>query len=195
MMDIVEIQNRLKKKQSERRYIHTTGVQYTSICLAMKYGYDLQKAELAGLLHDCAKYLDAEKLLKTCKKNDIPITDVEYKSPYLLHGKVGAYFAEKKYGVDDEDILSAIRFHTTGKPDMTMLEKIVFVADYIEPSRSHAPNLAYLRRLSFENLDEAVYEILKQTLDFLEKKKQTIDQHTVETCNFYKNLLGRKDDE
>lgn len=195
MIDIVEIQNRLKKKQSERRYIHTMGVQYTSICLAMKYGYDLKKAELAGLLHDCAKYLDADKLLKTCKKNEIPITEAEYKSPYLLHGKVGAYFAQKKYGITDEEILNAIRFHTTGRPDMTMLEKIVFVADYIEPSRSHAPNLDALRRLSFENLDQAVYEILKQTLDYLEKKKQNIDQHTVVTCEFYKNLLGRKDDE
>lgn len=190
-MDIVEIQNRLIKKLSEHRYTHTMGVQYTSICLAMKYECDLRKAQMAGLLHDCAKYLDAEKLLKICKKNDIPVTEIEHKSPYLLHGKVGAHFAMKKYGVEDEDILNAIRFHTTGKPDMSLLEKIVFVADYIEPGRTNAPNLSYLRKLSFENLDEAVFEILAQTLSFLEKKKQNIDQHTVETYQFYKDLLGR----
>lgn len=194
-MDVVEIQNHLKKKQSERRFIHTIGVQYTSMCLAMKYSYDLKKAELAGLLHDCAKYLDADKLLKTCRKNNIEITQVEQKSPYLLHGKVGALFSKKKYGIDDEEILSAIRYHTTGKPDMTMLEKIVFVADYIEPSRNSAPNLEDLRKLSFENIDEAVYAILKQTLFYLKKKNQNIDQHTVVTCNFYRDLLGRKDDE
>jgi len=195
-MDVAEIQKCLKKKLSEHRYVHTLGVQYTGICLAMKYSCDLKSAELAGLLHDCAKYMDAEKLLKTCKKNNIEISEAEQKSPYLLHGKVGALFASKKYGVEDEDILNAIRFHTTGRPDMTLLEKIIFVADYIEPGRNNAPNLDEIRKLSFENLDEAVYVILKQTLMYLKKKKQAnIDHHTAVTYNFYKDLLGRNDDE
>ena len=194
-MDITEIQHQLKKKQSEHRFVHSLGVQYTSICLAMKYGYDLKKAELAGILHDCAKHYSAEKLIKACQKHQIEITKSEQKSPFLLHAKVGALLAEEKYGVTDEEILNAIRCHTTGKPAMTMLEKIVFVADYIEPGRNNAPNLDTLRQLSFENIDEAVLAILKQTLDYLKSKSQDIDQHTVETYNYYKNLLGREDDE
>lgn len=194
-MDIIKIQKHLKKKQKEQRFLHTLGVQYTSVCLAMKHGCDLKKAELAGLLHDCAKHLDSEQLLKTCHKNHIPVTKAEEKSPYLLHAKVGALFASEKYGVDDEEILEAIRCHTTGKPEMTLLEKIVFTADYIEPGRDHAPNLDYLRRLSFDDLDAAVYEILKQTLNYLKKKKQNIDQQTVETYTYYKELLRRNADE
>ena len=194
-MDIIEIQRHLKKKQSEHRFTHSLGVQYTSICLAMKYGYDLSKAELAGILHDCAKHYSAEKLIKICEKNKIPITDSESTSPFLLHAKVGALLAVDKYGVTDNTVLDAIRCHTTGKPAMTMLEKIVFVADYIEPGRNNAPNLDTLRQLSFENIDEAVLAILQQTLDYLKGKKQDIDQHTVETYNYYKHLLGREDDE
>ena len=194
-MDIIEIQRHLKKKQSEHRFTHSLGVQYTSICLAMKYGYDLGKAELAGILHDCAKHYSAEKLIKACEKNKIPTTDSEHKSPFLLHAKVGALLAADKYGVTDNEVLEAIRWHTTGKPAMTMLEKIVFVADYIEPGRNNAPNLDTLRQLSFENIDEAVLAILQQTLDYLKDKKQDIDQHTVETYNYYKHLLGREYDE
>ncbi len=191
MMEIAEIERHLIKKLNEKRYVHTTGVRYTSVCLAMRYGCDLKKAEIAGLLHDCAKYLEAEKLLKICDKNHIPVSETERKSPYLLHGKVGAHFARKKYGVTDEDILNAIRFHTTGRPEMSLLEEIVFAADYIEPGRSSAPDLGHLRRLCFENLDEGVLEILAQTLNYLNEKKQNIDRHTVETYQYYKELLGR----
>lgn len=188
-MDIREIQNHLRKKQSDHRYTHSLGVQYTSICLAMRYECDLSRAELAGLLHDCAKHYSADKLLKTCKNNGIPVSPAEERSPFLLHGKVGAYLAQKKYGVTDEEILSAIRVHTTGKPAMTMLEKIVFVADYIEPGRNSAPNLAYLRKLSFEDIDRAVYEILRQTLDYLKGKKD-IDPESEITYKYYTNLVG-----
>ena len=188
-MTIVEIQNQLRKKQSERRFVHTLGVQYTSACLAMRYGADVKKAELAGLLHDCAKHMTADKLLKVCRKHMVEITPAEEKSPLLLHAKAGAILAAEKYYITDEEILSAIRCHTTGKPEMTLLEKIVFTADYIEPSRNQAPNLDNLRRSSFKNIDKTVYLILKQTLSFLKKKKQPIDEHTEITFNYYRDLL------
>lgn len=193
--DIIEIQNSLRKKQSERRFIHTLGVQYTSTCLAMRYGCDMKKAELAGLLHDCAKHLKPDKLIKICEKNGLVITESEYKSPYLLHAKVGAFYAENKYGIKDEGILGAILCHTTGKPEMSLIEKIVFTADYIEPNRNTAPNLCELRKISFQNIDEAVYLILEQTLGYLKHKKQNIDSHTIVTYDYYKKLLGRKRDE
>lgn len=103
--------------------------------------------------------------------------------------------ALEKYGVNDREILDAICCHTTGKPAMTLLEKIVFVADYIEPSRNQAPNLEQLRKKSFENIDEAVYLILKQTLAYLYRKKQAVDEQTEVTFNYYKDLVRRNADE
>ena len=114
---------------------HTIGVAYTSVCLAMRYGEDLHKAELAGLLHDCAKCIPDDIKLDKCKRNNIPITKAQEQSPSLLHAKLGAFIAADHYRIKDQDILNAIENHTTGRPAMSLLEKIVFVADYIEPRR------------------------------------------------------------
>ena len=119
MMSIQKIKEDLKKKLSSKRYEHTMGVEYTSTCLAMRYGADIEKARLAGLLHDCAKYLSS----------GIPVSAYERKNPELLHAKLGACFANELYGVTDPEILSAIIWHTTGCPEMSLLDKIVFIAD------------------------------------------------------------------
>ena len=187
--DISALQEMLRAKQNGRRFTHTLGVQYTSACLAMKYGADIRKAELSGLLHDCAKHKRPEKLLKYCLDRQLEITDVQRRRPFMLHGLVGAYVAREKYGVDDEEILSAIKWHTTGRPDMSLLEKIVFTADYFERGRIQAPNLDELRRISFEDLDRAVCLILKQTLDYLGQTPEDIDQMTELAYEFYKNKL------
>lgn len=189
MYTIEDIQNKLRKKLKGSRYIHTLGVEYTSVCLAMKYGEDLEKAELAGLLHDCAKQLPEKKLIKICKAHGEKISKMEFQQPFLLHGKAGACLSKDKFGIEDSMILDAIRYHTTGRPNMSLLEKIVFVADYIEPNRKKAENLTELRRLAFENLDEAVLLILEQTLDYLEKTGKEIDRHTIMTRDYYKKLL------
>ena len=126
-----KIQHKLKKKLDEDRYEHTLGVRYTCAALAMRYGYDMEKAQTAGLLHDCAKCMDNDKKLQICEKNSIPHSSFEVSHPYLLHGKVGAYIAKTKFDIQDEDILQAITWHTTGRPDMSMhlIEKIIFIAD------------------------------------------------------------------
>ena len=185
MMDIQEIEEILQKKQNSHRYRHTIGVRYTAICLAMRYGEDLTKASYAGLLHDCAKHMSNEKLLEQCEKHGLSVSESERKQPFLLHGRVGAWLAKYKYGIDDSEILSSIEWHTTGKPDMTLLEKIVFTADYIEPGRDQAPNLDRLRQLAFTDIDQAVCEILKQTLDYLHQQGSEIDPATEVTYNFY----------
>lgn len=188
--DIPAIQERLRQKQNGRRFTHTLGVQYTSACLAMKYGADIHRAELAGLLHDCAKHKKPDKLLAFCQEHQLEMTRVQQRQPFLLHGLVGAHVAREKYGVEDAEILSAIQWHTTGKPAMSLLEKIVFTADYIEPNRNMAPNLNELRRISFENLDEAIYRILKQTLDYLRSTPEDIDETTEITFEYYRKILG-----
>lgn len=186
--DFRKIRKKLKDCLSKSRYQHTLGVEFTAAAMAMKYSIDIDRAELAGLLHDCAKCIDDEEKLEECKKYNVKITDVEKRNPFLIHSKLGAVYAHEKYGVDDEEILSAIRCHTTGKPDMTTLEKIIFIADYIEPGRDKAKNLAEIRRISFEDIDEAMYMILRDTLEYLESGEGELDPVTEETYIFYKKI-------
>ena len=175
----------MEKVQDGDRYEHTLGVEYTAAALAMRYGANVRDAQAAGLLHDCAKCLSDKKRLKICENHDIPITKVERKNPFLLHAKAGAYLARKKYGVKNQDILNAIQNHTTGRKGMSLLEKIVFVADYIEPGRKHAPNLDEIRRMAFLDLDRALLKILEDTLNYLEASGGDIDPMTEETRNYY----------
>ncbi len=186
--NLKNIRNSLKSSLNKERYQHTISVSYTAMCLAMKYEVDLQKAEVAGLLHDCAKCIPNEKKLKECFKHNIKMTEAELEKPDLLHAKLGAFIAMNVYHVDDKDIINAILKHTTGAPNMTMLEKIIFVADYIEPGRYKADNLQYLRKLAFEDIDNAIFIILKDTLEYLRKKGGSIDSMTNKAYEYYKSL-------
>lgn len=186
--DFIKIQRKLEKYLDEDRFHHTLGVMYTCAALAMAYGYDLKTAQVAGLLHDCAKCIPNKKKLKLCENNGIPVSDFEREHPFLLHARLGAFVAEDKYGVRDREVLSAITFHTTGKPAMGLLEKIVYIADYIEPGRDKAPNLPKVRKLAFQDLDECMYEILKDTLAYLEENPRDIDLATKDAFIYYKDL-------
>ena len=187
---IRDLKKDLKKNMDESRYEHTLGVMYTSAALAMRYECDLDKALLAGLMHDCAKCMPNAKKLKTAEKYGLEITDLEKKNPFMLHAKVGAVLAEKKYDITDEEVLGAIRWHTTGRPDMTLLEKIVYIADYIEPARNKAPRLPEIRKLAFEDLDHCMYAILHDTLEYLDGDPQDIDQATIRAYDYYKKLVN-----
>ena len=184
-----EIKKKLKKELDKNRYQHTLGVMYTASCLAMRYGNDMNQAMLAGLLHDCAKCIPDEKKIQICKKNHITMRNIEEDNPFLLHAKLGAFIAQKEYGIKDTEILHAIEVHTTGAPNMSLLDKIVFVADYIEPNRDKAPNLDEIRTLAFENIDAGVLRNLDDTLHFQNKKRGSIDEKTHETYEYYKDLL------
>ena len=186
--DLKQLRKDIKKVQDGKRYEHTLGVEYTAAALAMRYGAEMEAAQIAGLLHDCAKCMSDEEKLSLCKKHNIPITESERKAPYLLHAKVGGYLAEHKYGVEDRDILNAILHHTTGRENMSLLEKIVFVADYIEPGRKHAPNLAEIRKLAFLDLDRALLRILEDTLSYLSDSGGELDPMTEITWRYYSML-------
>lgn len=188
-MNREDIKKDLKKVLSGKRYEHTLGVEYTASCLAMRYGADMEKARMAGLLHDCAKSLSSKDKLVYCKKFGMPVSEYEKKNPELLHAKLGACFANTKYGISDPEILSAITWHTTGKPDMSLLDKIVFIADYMEPNRNQAPDLAEVRRLAFEDLDQCLFLILKDTIEYLAGKKSVTDPMTQRTYEYYKEIL------
>jgi predicted HD superfamily hydrolase involved in NAD metabolism len=185
-MELQDIRKKLKKELDKERYEHTKGVMYTAGCLAMAYEYPLEKAMLAGLLHDCAKCIPNEEKIRLCNENHILISQAELENPTLLHAKAGAVIAEGKYKVNDPEILHAIKVHTTGEPDMNLLDKIIFVADYIEPKRNSAPHLEEVRKLAFTDLNACVAEILYDTLHYLKGRKGAIDPTTQLTYEFYR---------
>lgn len=185
-----DLKKDLKKQMDESRYEHTLGVMYTAAALAMRYGYDLERAMLAGLMHDCAKCMPNAKKLKMAEKHGLEITPLERENPFMLHAKLGAYLAEKKYDIEDQEVISAIRWHTTGKPAMSLLEKIIYVADYIEPKRDKAPNLKEIRRMAFEDLDRALLKILDDTLHYLDSGGGDLDEHTQMAYQYYKEHTG-----
>ena len=186
IMDRVDMVKKLKPTLNKKRYVHSVGVEYTAATLAFVYGADVQKARIAGLLHDCAKCMNLGKMLKICEKAGLELSDIEKNSGSLLHSKAGAELAQSRYGVKDEDILNAIRYHTTGRPGMSLLEKIIFTADYIEPGRDSAPNLPVVRKLVFESIGDCVLQILRDTLSYLGTTGAEVDPMTQKTYEYYR---------
>ena len=184
--ELLHIKKELSKKLKKERLEHTVGVMYTSASLAMRYGANIEKAMTAGLLHDCGKYCSAKEQLKLCEKYKITLTDLEHSMPALIHAKLGAYLAENEYGIKDREVLDAITYHTTGRPEMTMLEKILYIADYIEPGRDRAQNLPEIRKIAFQDLDETVYQILEGTLGYLSAKGGFVHPTTRQAYEYYK---------
>ena len=184
-VDIKKIRKKMEKTLDPKRFENTLGVAYTAAALAMCYEVDINKAQTAGLLHDCAKCMSNEKKLLICEKHHIPVNDVEKKNPFLLHAKVGSYLAMKQFCIHDQDIINAILNHTTGRPGMSQLEKIIYIADYIEPGRKQAPNLTQVRRMAFQDLDKALLQILGDTLKYLNSIDSPIDPMTQKTYEFY----------
>ncbi len=192
--NLTKLQKKIKKELDADRFQHTLGVMFTAASLAMCYGEKIERAQVAGLLHDCAKCIPNEKKIRMCRENDIEITKVELNSPYLLHSKLGAFLAKEKYGVEDPEILSAIQWHTTGRPNMTTLEKIIFTADYIEPQRFKAKNLPYVRKLAFHDLNLTVCQILEDTLHYLDSGGGEIDPMSRSAFRYYHNLFHETED-
>lgn len=186
MADLEEIQKKLEKKLKKERYIHTLGVMYTAGALAMCYGEDIHPAMTAGLLHDCGKFASNKEQMELCKQYRIPLTESEIQVPALIHAKLGAYLADHIYGIKDCQILDAILYHTTGKPEMNLLEKIIFLADYIEPGRKMIPGLPEVRKLAFQDIDSAVCLCTELTLQYLEQSNRQIDPMTRRTYEYYK---------
>ncbi len=175
--------------QDKARYWHTIGVANTAACLAMRYGVNIEAAYIAGLLHDCAKCLSDEELLLRCRQQNIPITEYEEHSPYLLHGKLGAFYAKERYNIKDKDILNAIKYHTTGREEMSPLEEIIFIADYMEPMRNKAADLDEVREIVFVDIKRAVYVVTGDILDYLKSNNKPIDPQTIVTYEYYKDIV------
>lgn len=185
-MDLKPFLKQLKKDLKESRYQHTLGVTYTAAALAMANGLEPDQAELAGVLHDCAKNLPDEESKSLIREAGMEVTVFEEKNPALLHAKAGYILAKTKYGIEDEEIRHAILVHTTGCPGMSLLDKIIFVADYIEPGRTKQEHLKELREEAFRDLDSCLLHILEDTVAYLKKDSKVLDPMTEETYKYYK---------
>lgn len=187
-MENQKIQAKLKERLKPGRYEHTIGVMHTAAALAMCWGGSIQNALTAGLLHDCGKFGTDEDQIRRCQEFGVVLTESEYRTPALVHAKLGAYYAENEFGVTDSKILDAIRYHTTGHPDMTLLEKIIYLADYIEPHRKEIPGLVEIRKMAFQDINKAVCMSSYNTLEYLKSNGMGIDPATVETYEYYKQF-------
>ena len=181
-----ELEQRLSGVLNPHRFRHTLGVSDTAAALAMAHGADVEKARLAGYLHDCAKYLKDDEIVRCCEDAGIGLSETELAAPWIIHAVYGAYLAETLYGVKDPEILGAVRWHTTGKPGMSLLEKIIFTADYIEPCRKMLPGLPRIRGEAFQDLDLAVFHILEDTDSYLNALGRPVDPHATEALSFYR---------
>ena len=172
------------------RIAHVTGVESQAVMLAMQWGIDPETAAVAGILHDITKAQSKEKQLKLCEKYGILLEKAEKENPSLLHARTGAALAKERFGVSDE-IVEAIRWHTTGKPDMNTLEKILYLADYTEPNRDFE-GVEELRSLCFEDLDKAMALGLQMSIDDLNERGKPIFHDTMDAYNWYKNLTEER---
>ncbi|MGL5615340.1 MAG: bis(5'-nucleosyl)-tetraphosphatase (symmetrical) YqeK [Sarcina sp.] len=178
-----EIKEYLESNLSEKRYKHVLGVAKTAIELAKINGVDEKKAELAAMLHDIAKEMDIEEQITILKENNFEITDIEEASPQVLHGFTGAFLAREIFKVQDEEVLSAVSYHTTGKRAMTKLEKIIYIADYIEPNRVY-DSVELLREVTYSDLNEGVLMGINNTIELLLKNNGIIHPLTIEARNY-----------
>ena len=167
-----------------KRIPHVLGTEQEAIRLAERYGADVEKARVAALLHDCTKKLDMPAQLALCEKYGIELDELEQKALKLLHSKTGAAIARDVFGVDDE-IYSAIWYHTTGHANMTKLEKIIYLADYIEPSRDF-PGVDTLRKVCYEDLDKGLLLGLEMTIEEMTAMGNPVHRATVEARDWLK---------
>ncbi|WP_019125820.1 bis(5'-nucleosyl)-tetraphosphatase (symmetrical) YqeK [Peptoniphilus grossensis] len=185
--DLKKYENEIRERIGEKRFLHTIRVKDTAVKLANIHDVDLEKAEIAGFLHDCAKIRDKKNLIKAAKESNLLLTKEMMKAPQIIHSYLGALFAREFYGIDDEDILNAITYHTTGRANMSDLEKIIFLADYIEPLRNF-DGVERARELANKDLDAAMYFALNNTLKFLVERDNYIVVETVLARNYYKEM-------
>ncbi len=188
-MKYKKIYKAVKEKLSKKRWEHTKGVIQSAEELALRYGADVEKAMMAALLHDCCKEEPNEKLREILMAQCDAYSDAKFLDyPSLLHGPAGALYAKLEFGITDEEILEAIRVHTVGKARMSLLDKIVFLADYIEPNRDF-PGVEELRKEAKKDIDTAVLMAYDNTIEHLMTTDAPVYEGTMTGRNYMLELI------
>ncbi|MBO5913563.1 MAG: bis(5'-nucleosyl)-tetraphosphatase (symmetrical) YqeK [Clostridia bacterium] len=182
-MTFDEYKELLKGRLNEKRYYHSLCVAEEAKRLACEYGADPEKMYLAGLLHDITKNISDDEQLQTFEKFGIMLSVAEKASPLIWHAMTGALTVEYELGICDEDIVSSIRYHTTGKADMTLSQKIIFVADLTSADRNY-PDISEIRAKADRDLDECIIGILKFTICDIVSKNKPLHPDTLDAYNY-----------
>jgi predicted HD superfamily hydrolase involved in NAD metabolism len=188
-MNLDQIKKELSGELDEARFIHSVNVMEESVKLAHHYGVDPEKAAWAGLLHDCGKNYKGDRAREYARSIGYTPDEIENRQTKLLHGIIGEHLAREKYGVTHPEILSAIRWHTTGRGGMSLLEKIIYIADYIEPARQ-LEGIEEMRKVAYNDLDRCIVICSDSTIDYILKKGNLLHPKTVETRNHSLMLLA-----
>ena len=182
--DLEEYKRILQQRLKPSRYAHSLGVMETMEKLARINGADVEKAKICGLLHDITKNDTTEEQLALIDKYKIPADDAQLRYPKLHHSLTAPYVLKYELGITDEEILSAVKYHTTARPDMTLMEKLLYVADYVDPTRDYE-DVEFYRRLAFEDVDYAAFLCLAYTMEDLSSQKAYIYKDTYDAYQYY----------
>lgn len=178
-----EIKRQLKQSLKPKRYEHVIGVRDTAVELAKLYNEDLEKAKIAALIHDYCKNMSDEQIVSIAEEYKLAIDQIYKESPQLMHGAIAAAIAKDTMGITDCDILNAVIYHTTGRENMSVLEKIIYIADYIEPSRSF-PGVDDLRKSAVHDLDVALLKAFDNTIKLVVDRGQLLHLDTIKGRNY-----------
>lgn len=178
----VEIERYLNEKLKPRRYAHVLSVRDTAVDLAIKYSADLMNVNFAALLHDCAKWMSPEELFEAAVHYGLQLDAIERANPSVLHARIGAELAVEFFEIDQPEILNAIRVHTTGNGAMTLIDKILYVADFAEPKRTYR-EADLVRKLAYQDLNRAVLEVSRYKIERLLIKGTAIHPNTIDAYN------------
>lgn len=190
-VDRTQLLKKLTQNLGEKRFKHVLGVEKMAILLAKRYNADLIECRTAALFHDFAKYYTIEECWEVLNKNNYDIDDIEKYSTNLMHSKVSAFIAQKEFDVKNKSVLSAISNHTTGRVNMSLVDKIVFIADAIEENRDY-DHVDLFRQKAFENIDESLLMILDNQISFLIQKKHCVHPETIHARNFLLKYIDNK---
>lgn len=191
MLDIESIKKYLESNISGKRFVHSVGVAESAVKLAKVYNCDVGKAYLSGLVHDCARELDKVQLLACLEEEGIKADDLTLSIKELLHGPAAVHICRAVFGIEDAEVLDAVRYHTTGRVNMTLLEKIIYLSDFIEPSRCFE-GVEELRELAATNLDKALLLAFNSSITYLISKNGIIHIDTVLSRNFILTESNKK---
>jgi len=181
---IKRAEHKIKEVLKEERYVHSINTAKMAVDLAKIYNVSENVAYIAGLLHDYAKEHNGKELLHFADIYGVEIDEYQAKQPKILHGPIGAEMVKEEFKIFDEDILNSIRYHTTGRKNMSMLEKIIYLSDYLEEGRDHGYHLIHLRKLVFNDINKTLLIVIDKTLKYLIDNNKIIQRNSIEARNY-----------
>ena len=190
--DYASLEQKLKTMLTPDRYRHSLGVMETAEKMARQFGEDAEKAKIAGLLHDCAKDIDKDEMIAMCDALGVELDPVKREQRSVVHADLGAKLLETEFGIFDPDIISAVKYHTLGRVNMTNLEKILYIADIIEPGRKPWEGIEDLRRIAMADLDCAMLYAVDRSVEYVLHRHKILHSQTLATQQYFSKICKER---